>query len=87
MKLDEDRAKKGCEYAVLVSLLESDNDPYNGGIVDVSYRYPKMHVLRPQFFIPIITLLRNAALNSLNTKRNWPRCALKTSTFPTWKVF
>lgn len=67
-KLDEDRTKKGCEYAVLVSLLESDNDLYNGGIVDVSYRYPKMYVVRPQFFIPIITLLRNAALNSLQYK-------------------
>jgi hypothetical protein len=67
-KLDEDRTKKGCEYAVLVSLLESDNDLYNGGIVDVSYRYPKMYVVRPQFFIPIITLLRNAALNSLHYK-------------------
>ena len=67
-KLDEDRVKKGCEYAVLVSLLESDNDLYNGGIVDVSYRYPKMYVVRPQFFIPIITLLRNAALNSLQYK-------------------
>jgi hypothetical protein len=67
-KLDEDRTKKGCEYAVLVALLESDNDLYNGGIVDVSYRYPKMYVVRPQFFIPIITLLRNAALNSLQYK-------------------
>jgi hypothetical protein len=67
-ELDKDRAEKGCEYAVLVSLLEPDSDLYNAGIVDVSYRYPKMYVIRPQFFIPIITLLRNAALNSLKYK-------------------
>ena len=67
-KLDKDRNEKGCEYAVLVSLLESDNEFYNTGIVDVSYRYPKMYVVRPQFFIPIITLLRNAALNSMEYK-------------------
>jgi hypothetical protein len=67
-KLDEDRRKKNCEYAVLVTLLEADNDYYNGGIVDVSYQYPKMYVIRPQFFIPMITLLRNAALNSLQYK-------------------
>ena len=64
-KLHDDRLKKGCEYAVLVSMLEPDNEFYNAGIVDVSYRYPKMYVVRPQAFIPIITLLRNAALNSL----------------------
>ena len=64
-ELDKDRNEKKCEYAVLVSLLESDNDLYNNGIVDVSYRYPKMFVVRPQFFIPIISLLRNAALSSL----------------------
>lgn len=64
-KLDSDRKKKNCEYAVLVSLLESDSELYNGGIVDVSYKYPKMYVVRPQFFIPIITLIRNAAKNSL----------------------
>lgn len=64
-ELDKDRREKGCEYAVLVSMLEMDNDFYNNGIVDVSYKYPKMYVIRPQFFIPIITLLRNAALNSL----------------------
>lgn len=64
-KLDKDRTEKGCEYAVLVSLLESDSELYNNGIVDVSYKYPKMYVIRPQFFIPLITLLRNAALNSL----------------------
>lgn len=64
-ELDKDRREKGCEYAVLVSLLEIDNDFYNNGIVDVSYKYPKMYVIRPQFFIPMITLLRNAALNSL----------------------
>ncbi len=64
-ELDKDRNEKKCEYAVLVSLLESDNELYNNGIVDVSYRYPKMYVIRPQFFIPLISLLRNAALNSL----------------------
>lgn len=68
-KLDKDRKKKNCEYAVLVSLLEIDNELYNNGIVDVSYRYPKMYVIRPQFFIPMITLLRNAALNSLKYQR------------------
>ncbi|MFJ3956993.1 DUF2130 domain-containing protein [Arthrobacter sp. NPDC090010] len=67
-ELDKDRSEKGCEYAVLVSLLESDSELYNGGIVDVSHRYPKMYVIRPQFFIPMITLLRNAALNSLQYK-------------------
>ena len=64
-KLDKDRKAKGCEYAVLVSVLEADNDFYNTGIVDVSYKYEKMYVIRPQFFIPIITLLRNASLKSL----------------------
>ena len=64
-ELDKDRREKGCEYAVLVSLLEIDNEYYNNGIVDVSYKYPKMYVIRPQFFIPIITLLRNAAMNAL----------------------
>lgn len=68
-ELDKDRREKGCEYAVLVSLLEKDNELYNNGIVDVSYRYEKMYVIRPQFFIPIITLLRNAALNSLNYRK------------------
>ena len=67
-KLDKDRKDKGCEYAVLVSLLESDNEFYNTGIVDVSYKYPKMFVIRPQFFIPIITLLRNAGMKSLQYK-------------------
>ncbi|MBU2926689.1 DUF2130 domain-containing protein [Winogradskyella psychrotolerans] len=67
-KLDKDRNAKGCEYAVLVSLLEADNDFYNTGIVDVSYKYPKMYVIRPQFFIPIITLLRNAGMKSLQYK-------------------
>ena len=67
-ELDKDRNEKGCEYAVLVSLLEQDSELYNGGIVDVSYKYPKMYVVRPQFFIPIITLLRNGALNSLKYK-------------------
>lgn len=64
-ELDKDRREKKCEYAILVSMLESDNELYNKGIVDVSYKYEKMYVIRPQFFIPIITLLRNAALNSL----------------------
>lgn len=68
-ELDKDRREKKCEYAVLVSLLEADNDLYNQGIVDVSYMYPKMYVIRPQFFVPIITLLRNAALSSLDSKR------------------
>ena len=68
-ELDKDRREKNCEYAILVSTLEKDNDLYNEGIVDVSYRYPKMYVIRPQFFIPIITLLRNAALNSLDYKK------------------
>ncbi|MCI8658699.1 MAG: DUF2130 domain-containing protein [Lachnospiraceae bacterium] len=68
-ELDKDRREKGCEYAVLVSLLEIDNEFYNNGIVDVSYRYEKMYVVRPQFFIPIITLLRNAARNSLEYRR------------------
>ena len=67
-KLDKDRNDKNCEYAVLVSLLEAENELYNMGIVDVSHRYKKMYVVRPQFFIPIITLLRNAAMNSLQYK-------------------
>jgi hypothetical protein len=67
-ELDKDRTQKNCEYAVLVSLLEPDSELYNSGIVDVSHRYPKMYVVRPQFFIPIITLLRNAAQNSLRYK-------------------
>lgn len=68
-KLDADRNAKGCEYAVLVSLLEPENELYNNGIVDVSYRYPKMYVIRPQFFMPIITLLANAAKKSIEYKR------------------
>jgi len=67
-ELDKDRAEKKCEYAVLVSLLEAENELYNTGIVDVSHKHPKMYVVRPQFFIPIITLLRNAAMNSLRYK-------------------
>jgi hypothetical protein len=67
-ELDKDRHEKGCEYAVLVSLLEPDNELYNMGIVDVFHRYPKMYVIRPQFFIPMITLLRNAAMHSLKYK-------------------
>lgn len=68
-ELDKDRREKNCEYAVLVSLLEPENELYNSGIVDVSHRFPKMYVIRPQFFIPMITLLRNAALNSLQYKQ------------------
>ncbi|MBP5519413.1 MAG: DUF2130 domain-containing protein [Treponema sp.] len=68
-ELDKDRNEKNCEYAVLVSMLEEDNDYYNTGIVDVSYKFPKMYVIRPQFFIPVITFLRNAAMNTLEYKR------------------
>lgn len=68
-ELDKDRKEKKCEYAVLVSLLEPENELYNTGIVDMSHRYPKMYVIRPQFFIPIITLLRNASLNSLEYRK------------------
>lgn len=68
-ELDKDRNEKKCEYAVLVSLLEADNEYYNTGIVDVSHKYPKMYVIRPQFFITMITLLRNAAMNSIKYKR------------------
>lgn len=68
-ELDKDRQEKKCEYAILVSMLEADNELYNDGILDVSYAYPKMYVIRPQFFIPIISLLRNAALNSLKYKQ------------------
>lgn len=67
-ELDKDRTEKACEYAVLVSLLEPESELYNSGIVDVSHRYPKMYVVRPQFFVPLITLLRNAALNSMKYK-------------------
>jgi hypothetical protein len=67
-ELDKDRIEKKCEYAVLVTMLEGDSDLYNSGIVDVSHKHPKMYVVRPQFFIPIITLLRNAAINSLQYK-------------------
>ncbi|WP_010202979.1 DUF2130 domain-containing protein [Salinibacterium sp. PAMC 21357] len=67
-ELDKDRTEKGCEYAVLVSLLEADNELFNSGIVDMSHRFPKMYVVRPQFFLPMITVLRNAALNSLKYK-------------------
>ncbi|MFT5063240.1 MAG: hypothetical protein ACI91G_000606, partial [Gammaproteobacteria bacterium] len=68
-ELDKDRIEKGCEYAVLVSLIEPDSELYNTGIVDVFHRYPKMYVIRPQFFLPIITLLRNAAMKSLEYKK------------------
>lgn len=67
-ELDKDRREKNCEYAVLVSMLEQDNELYNSGIIDASYRYPKMYVIRPQFFIPMITVLRNAAMNALKYK-------------------
>jgi len=67
-ELDKDRNEKKCEYAILVTLLEADSELYNSGIVDVSHKYPKMYIIRPQFFIPMITLLRNAALNSLKYK-------------------
>ena len=67
-ELDKDRTEKKCEYAVLVSLLEADSELYNTGIVDVSHKFTKMYVVRPQFFIPIITLLRNAAMNSMKFK-------------------
>jgi len=72
-ELDRDRTEKNCEYAILVSLLEPDSELYNSGIVDVSHRYPKMYVVRPQFFIPIITLLRNAAQNSMQYKTELAR--------------
>lgn len=68
-ELDKDRSEKNCEYAVLVSLLELDNELYNSGIVDISYKYAKMYVIRPQFFIPMITILRNAALNSIQYRQ------------------
>ena len=67
-ELDKDRTEKKCEYAILVSMLEAESELYNTGIVDVSYKHPKMYVVRPQFFIPIITLLRNAAMSSLHYK-------------------
>lgn len=72
-ELDKDRNEKGCEYAILVSLLEPESELYNGGIVDMSYRFPKMYVVRPQFFVPIITLLRNAALSTLQVKSELAR--------------
>lgn len=72
-ELNKDREEKKCEYAVLVSLLESESELYNSGIVDVSYHFPKMYVIRPQFFIPIITLLRNASMKSLNSKKELDR--------------
>lgn len=68
-ELNRDRREKGCEYAVLVTMLEADNDYYNTGIVDVSHEYPKMYIIRPQFFIQIIGLLRNAAMNAMTYKQ------------------
>lgn len=72
-ELDKDRREKHCEYAILVSMLEADNDYFNDGIVDVSHRFPKMYVIRPQFFIPIISILRNAAYNALDSRRELKR--------------
>ena len=89
-ELDKDRKEKKCEYAVLVSLLEADSELYNTGIVDVSYKYDKMYVIRPQFFIPMITLLRNAALNSRSIRKSSQSFVTKTSTLRilkrTWKT-
>ena len=68
-ELDKDRREKGCEYAVLVSMLEADSELYNSGIVNVSYKYPKMYVIRPQFFIPIISLIRDAGLKSIEYQK------------------
>jgi hypothetical protein len=85
-ELDKDRTEKGCEYAVLVSLLEPDSELYNTGIVDVFHRYPKMYVVRPQFFLPIITLLRNAAMNSLKYKSELALVGRRTLTSPTSKT-
>lgn len=79
-ELDKDRHQKNCEYAVLVSLLESDSELYNAGITDVSYAYDKMYVVRPQCFIPIITILRNAAMNTLPIRKSSKRCATRIST-------
>lgn len=76
-ELDKDRKQKKCEYAVLVSMLEADSELYNSGIVDVSYRYDKMYVIRPQFFIPIISILRNAAMNTLEAKHELKRAEAK----------
>ena len=79
-------AAKNCEYAVLVSMLEAESELYNTGIVDVSYRYPKMYVIRPQFFIPIITLLRNAAQNSLQYRKELSVIKRRTLIFPILKT-
>lgn len=84
-ELDKDRNEKGCEYAVLVSLLESESDLYNTGIVDVSHRYPKMYVVRPQFFIPIITLLRNTSQKSLEYKTELARVKAENFDVTTFK--
>ena len=72
-KLDEDRKAKGCEYAVLVSLLEADNELYNDGIIDMSHKFDKMYIIRPQFFIPMITILRNAAIKSIDLRNELAR--------------
>lgn len=81
-ELDKDRREKDCEYAVLVSMLEPDSELYNTGIVDVSYRYPKMYVIRPQFFIPMITLLRNASLMRCGISRSLLSSKIRILTFP-----
>ena len=83
-ELDKDRREKGCEYAILVSMLEPDSELYNTGIVDVSHRYPKMYVIRPQFFIPVITFLRNASLNSLEVKRELAMARAQDADFLTF---
>ena len=76
-ELDKDRTEKKCEYAILVSMLEAESELYNQGIVDVSHRYDKMYVVRPQFFVPMITLLRNAAMNSAETKAELARVRMQ----------
>jgi len=85
-KLDADRTAKGCEYAVLVSMLEPDSELYNGGIVDVSHRYPKMYVIRPQFFKAMITLLVNAAKKTIDYQRQWPSHGARPSTLQTLRA-
>jgi len=85
-ELDKDRAEKGCEYAVLVTLLEPESELYNGGIVDVSHRFPKMYVVRPQFFVPIITLLRNAASSTMAVRAELARIREQNVDITTFEV-
>lgn len=85
-KLDKDRKKKGCEYAILVSTLEPESELYNQGIIDVSYRYEKMYVIRPQFFIPMITLIKNAALNSIDYKSELVRVQKENQDFTNFEA-